>query len=202
MQPATRLRILEYLRKNQTATAHQIGTSLGMTPADIRYHLAILEESGLAEVIDRRVEGRGRPEKIYCVSSEILGSGLAELVEAMAVAWWGRLDGRPQESAIRLAAQALLGENGIDPALNLTRKLALLVDRLNQLHYRARWEAGAAGARVILGHCPYKKIIDRHPELCRLDRHLMESQLALTVRQVKKLEPGRDGYPRCIFVLA
>ena len=201
MQPTTRIKILEYLRRNQTATAHEMGVSLGMTDADIRYHLAILAENGLIEVIDRRVERRGRPENIYCVSNEALGSGLAELVEAMAVAWWGRLEGSAQEAAIQSAAEQLAGKNEIEPGLTVTRKLALLVDRLNQLHYRAQWEAGAAGARVILGHCPYRNIIDRHPELCRLDSHLMESHLRLPVKQVKKLERGRDGYPRCIFVL-
>src|SRR5512135_2695077 len=119
MQPTTRIKILEYLRRNQTATAHEMGVSLGMTDADIRYHLAILAENGLIEVIDRRVERRGRPENVYCISNEALGSGVAELVEAMAVAWWDRLEGSTQEAAIRSTAEQLAGKNEIDAGMTI-----------------------------------------------------------------------------------
>jgi predicted ArsR family transcriptional regulator len=66
---------------------------------------------------------------------------------------------------------------------------------LNQLHYQARWEAGAEGPRIILGQCPYAAVIGNHPELCRMDMSLLEGMLDTQVEQRVKLGP------MCIFLV-
>ena len=199
MQPTTRLRILEYLHKNQAASAHEISRGLGMTGANIRHHLAILEANDLVVVIDQRNDGRGRPANVYRVSNQILGSGLNELAEAIIDVWLGDLREEMREAALRSVAEKLAEKDKAVLKTAIPLRLALTVDRLNQLHYQARWEAGATGARVILGHCPYAEIVFRHPELCRMDAHLLGLRLALPVMQVAKLERGIAGLPQCIF---
>jgi len=83
---------------------------------------------------------------------------------------------------------------------NLTQRLTQAVQHLNQLNYQARWEAHADGPRLILGHCPYAAIIDRHPELCRIDSHLLEQLLGQPVTQNAKLMTSPQGSRYCLFV--
>jgi len=81
----------------------------------------------------------------------------------------------------------------------LPRRLTLAVDRFNELHYQARWEAGIDGARFILGHCPYAAIVAEYPELCRMDAYLLEQRSGSPVEQMAKLQPSAKGYPFCVF---
>jgi predicted ArsR family transcriptional regulator len=201
MRPTTRSRILDYLRKHQAATVYEMSRVLGMTGANIRHHLAVLEANDLIEFISQRREGRGRPVNIYGLSRRVLGDGLNELAGAMFEVWLRNATDETREAALRSVAERLAGGDLPDPATAIPRRLALTVDRLNGLHYQACWEAGATGPRVILGHCPYTEIIARYPELCRMDVYLLELQLALPVLQVAKLECSKAGFPQCIFAV-
>jgi predicted ArsR family transcriptional regulator len=195
----TRLRILEHLRRHHTSTAPELGRALGMTAANVRHHLAILVNNDLLEVVGRRREGRGRPERIYGLSRRVLGDGLDELSAALLDE---ALSGRGEEEQgrfLRYVARRLLGENAGATAPSLPRRLAAVVGLLNRLHYRARWEAGPAGPRLILGHCPYAAVIDRHPELCRMDALLLEERLGLPAVQQAKLEASARGETFCMF---
>ena len=81
------------------------------------------------------------------------------------------------------------------------RRLASTVERLNAMHYQARWEAGAEGPRIVLGHCPYAAIIEKHPELCQMDLALLSELLGGKLQQTAKLESGAGGLPFCTFML-
>jgi predicted ArsR family transcriptional regulator len=85
-----------------------------------------------------------------------------------------------------------------DPFVNLpiSKRLAMLVEKLNERHYQSRWEAGAEGPRVIFGRCPYAAVIEGHPELCRMDAEVLVRALNGDVRQVEKIAKGRGA---CIF---
>jgi predicted ArsR family transcriptional regulator len=96
--------------------------------------------------------------------------------------------------ALRLGGNFLPGQD-----IPLPRRLSLAVDRLNELHYQARWEAGIDGARIILAHCPYAAIIAAYPELCTMDAYLLEQRSGLPVEQIAKLQPSVKGYPFCVF---
>jgi len=95
----------------------------------------------------------------------------------------------------------LAGENN-SVGQPLMRRLAATVDHLNQMHYQARWEAGAEGPRIVLGHCPYSAVIERHPGLCRMDTELLGNLVSGKVRQTVKLESGAGGVLYCAFVLS
>lgn len=65
------------------------------------------------------------------------------------------------------------------------------------MNYHARWEAGAEGPRVIFGHCPYAAIIARHPDLCRMDKALLEEWMGRSADQFAKIEI--EGSLVCVF---
>jgi predicted ArsR family transcriptional regulator len=201
MKPTTRLRILDYLRKQQTASALELSRALGMTRANIRHHLVVLESNDLVEVVGQRRGGKGRPENVYGLSRRVLGDSLDELASALLAEWLGRLTEGEREAVLRSVAGRL--GNGYSAAREgvPVQRLAEVVRFLNARHYQARWEAGAAGARLILGHCPFLAIIERHPELCRMDALLLEDCLGQAVSQIAKLERPAHGLPQCVFVV-
>ncbi len=197
----TPARIIEFLWKNQTATAEDLGRGLGLTGANIRHHLSRMQAEDQLAVVSLRTEGRGRPTKVYRLSEQRLGNGLEDLLAALLAAWLDHLPDHDREDALRSIAEQLGGPRDQGLLTSIPRKLALVVDRLNVLHYRSRWEAGPSGARVILSHCPYSGIVGRHPELCRMDAYLLQSQSGMVARQLVKLEGNKEGIPRCIFAL-
>jgi predicted ArsR family transcriptional regulator len=197
MKPTSRLRILDYLRKHHTASAMDLSRALGMTRANARHHLVVLEENDLVQVIGLRKEGRGRPRNVYALSRHVLGDGLDELAHLLLEEWTAAL-GEGQRDRVFRAIAGRLAKRSSGP---LAVRLAETVKQLNQLHYQARWEAGASGAQVILGHCPYAAIIERHPELCRMDAFLLEASLGLEAQQTLKLDRSGQGMPTCVFLV-
>ena len=163
-----------------------------MTPANARHHLGILAADGRAQVVSQRQEGRGRPEKVYRLAGTLMGDNLAALTEALLM-----------EAGTGVEMEALgrrLAGEGPGAGQPLMRRLESTVERLNKMHYQARWEAGAEGPRVVLGHCPYAAVIEAHPELCVMDAALLGRLLGGGVRQSARLEAGAGGTRFCAFV--
>jgi hypothetical protein len=52
---------------------------------------------------------------------------------------------------------------------------------------------------LIFETCPYAGVITNHPELCLMDKKLLEKSLGSRVEQVAKLEKGLRNIPVCIF---
>jgi predicted ArsR family transcriptional regulator len=197
MKPTTRFRILEYIRKYQTTSVRELSSVMGMSGANIRHHLSLLESNDLVESVGIRKEGRGRPRHVFGLSRRVLGNGLDTLSGSLLSLWLEGTSDEKQEVGLKSLASRLAGP--IEPNLPLMKQVMGTVARLNELHYHARWEAGSAGARILLGHCPYAAIIADHPELCRMDAFLLEVRLGASVVQTAKLQMSDKGLPYCAF---
>jgi len=199
MKATTRSRILDHFRKHQTATVRELSRLMGSTGANIRHHLAVLESNYLIEVIGTRKESRGRPMHIYGLSRRMLGDGLDQLAGALMDVWLGEAADEIRDAGLRSVAEWLAGE--ADVKAPVMKRLVRAVERLNELHYQARWEASAAGPRLTLGYCPYMAIITEHPELCRMDELILEKRLGSSVEQTEKLQLSDNGLPFCAFLM-
>ncbi len=192
--PTTRQAILAYLDKHKQATATQLSRALKVSAADIRYHLTTLVKEGLLETADRRIQGRGRPRQVYIPGAASQVNGFLDLVQAL-------LSGIPSQhyqDIINAAARNLAGSLP-DPSKNLSQKLVHTVQRLNQLHYQARWEAHAEAPRIIFSHCPYLSIIGEFPQLCQLDICLLQVLSGHGIHQTARLETAESGERTCQF---
>lgn len=194
---STRQKILTMARRLGTLTAAEVARHLQVGRADARHHLGRLAEEGLLDVFESRTPqaGRGRPQKVYRLRRGAEGDGLAGLLEAL-------LAGKTPVELERTwggAASRLAAGNRAGAEKNSVRRLGLAVDHLNQLHYEARWEAHAGGPQVVLGNCPYWRVIERQPGLCRMDALLLARLLGGEVEQLAKLEQGERGLPVCVF---
>ncbi len=201
MRPTTRLRIIDYLRKQQTGTVRELSRALGMTGANIRHHLVVLEGTDLIEVLGQRRQGRGRPVQVYGLSRRLLGDALDELSSALLEQRLSALQEEEHDASLIALAHRMGAADPADSSLALARRLAATVARLNELHYQARWEASPSGPRLILGHCPYAAIIERHPELCRMDALLLQERLGQGATQTAKLERSSRGETFCAFII-
>lgn len=190
----SRQKILTHLKKTRAASAREIARALKLSAPNVRHHLSVLCSDGRVEMtaVHNR-EGRGRPEKVYSLSEAALGDNLSALAEAVLTV---------AGSSLRMEAVArLVLDDGQFAGLSMNRRLALLVEKLNEMHYQARWEAGAGGPRVLFGRCPYARVVENHPELCAMDVAVLKNALAREVSQTQKNEPVRGLCPFIFQVL-
>ena len=187
-----RQKVLTYFAKSRTASAREIARALKLSAATVRHHLRVLAADGRLELISPRgSNGRGRPEKVYSLPRAALGDNLAALSDALLTEAGSRV---PMETL----ARRLAGESNY-ASQPLARRLNLTVEKFNQMKYHARWEAGSEGPRILFSHCPYAAIIEKHPELCRMDQTLLMELMGQPARQVSRT--GKDGSSVCVFVV-
>ena len=188
----SRQKVLAYLNKSGTASAREIARSLKMSPATVRHHLRILAADGRLERSSLRGrDRRGRPETIYSLPRAALGHNLSALSDALLTEAGSGIHmealGKHLAGASEFAGQPL------------AKRLNLTVEKLNEMNYHAHWEAGSEGPRMIFSHCPYAAIVERHPELCAMDRAMLLQLTAQDALQIFKV--GKEGSSVCVFVV-
>jgi len=183
-----RQKVLTYLTKNRTASAREISRALKMSAATVRHHLRVLVSDGRLEMeAVRGRDGRGRPEKVYTVPRAALGDNLSELAEAI----WTEAGSKLKMEAV---AKRLAGESDFS-SQPIAKRLSLVIEKLNQMNYHAKWEAGAAGPRITFGHCPYAAILVKHPELCEMDAALLSRLMARPAVNESRSETQKNICP-------
>jgi predicted ArsR family transcriptional regulator len=188
----SRQKILTYLKKNRSASVREIARALKISAPNARHHLSVLCSDGRVEFLAiHNRDGRGRPEKLYALSQTALGDNVAALAHALLDLAGSNL----REDAL---ATRMLNADQFE-GLPVTKRLALLVQKLNEMNYQARWEASAEGPRVIFGRCPYVQVIEGHAELCRMDAVILENALGRPVIQLTRTESNFHAYCPFIF---
>jgi len=185
-----RQKVLAYLNKTRSASVQEVSRALKMSAANVRHHLRVLVSDGRLEMISVKPrDGRGRPEKVYSIPRAVLGDNLSRLSEVLL---------SESDIPVEVLAKYLAGEfnSKVQP---VTKRLGLAIEKLNAMKYHARWEAGPDGPRIILGHCPYATIIEKHPELCKMDETLLKELLGQPAQQLTKI--GRDGSLICMLAI-
>ncbi|HET9911907.1 MAG TPA: ArsR family transcriptional regulator [Anaerolineales bacterium] len=191
-----RQKVLSYFDKARTASVREISRALKMSPATVRHHLRVLTSDGRLEtVFARGRDQRGRPEKIYSLPRAALGDNLSALSDALLTEAGSAIQ---VEALAGHLARHLTGEANI-AGQPLAKRLSLIVEKMDQMNYHAHWEAGSGGPRILFGHCPYAAIIEKHPELCRMDEAMLNEWMGLPVTQISKT--GKEGSSVCVFVI-
>lgn len=188
-----RQRVLNYLTKNRTASAREVSRGLKMSIETVRHHLRVLVADGRLEAESAQGrEGRGRPEKVYSLPRAALGDNLSALAEAL-------LGEAGSSVRVEALAKRLAGDVSF-ASQPVARRLNLLVEKLNEMHYHAHWEAGAEGPRVLFGHCPYAAVVGGHPELCEMDANLLALLVSRPVLREVRPETPKNACPFVFLV--
>ena len=187
-----RQKVLAHLNKNRSVSAREIARALQLSAATVRHHLRVLTADGRLEMTSvRGRDGRGRPEKVYSLPASVLGDNLAALSDILLT------EAKPVLK-IDVLAKRLAGQSDLS-SQSLAKRLNLTIEKLNQMNYHARWEAGSEGPRIIFTHCPYAAIIEKHPELCQMDEALIRERIGQAAVQIFKT--GKEGSTICVFVV-
>jgi predicted ArsR family transcriptional regulator len=197
-----RQRVLAYLRKQPAATISQIAQGLELSAATVAHHLRVLKSDGRVAMAGKRhATGRGRPRTVYRVSDLMLGNNLAMLANSLLDMQMVRPASVRNAVVDRLVAGLGSQIGATDPRQSVVRRLGVVVERLNAVHYQASWEAGAQGPRILFAHCPYADIIETHPELCKMDALALGQSLNLSAEQLAKIDPAGRTATHCVFSL-
>lgn len=171
-----------------------------MTTANVRHHLSILTAEGVVEVIGERNAGkRGRPAKLFTLTSYLRQDNLDELANVLLQELFSQQSSADRLVVLRKIAHTLATTNGLSK--NLTQRFYKAIQRLNEMHYDAHWEAHAKAPFLIFRHCPYSRILPEHPVLCQLDALLLEELLGRSAQLIEKLAKDNLGVPYCKFII-
>ena len=200
----SRQQLLAYIRQHHYATVDELRRALRMTPANVRHHLKILLDEKSIRVTGSRptLSRRGRPALIYSPADETDAHNLDRLAAVLLDLLLnngispGVYEQILQKMAEEMAAQA--GKDGVE-LKSLTARLNQAVHLLAGFHYQARWEAHQDAPRMIFTHCPYRSILDGHPELCRMDTLILKKLVSAQIQQTDKLSSDLLGRPFCAF---
>lgn len=194
----TRHRLMDYLGTKQIATSTELSRSLQVTAADVRHHLTLLVEEGLIQVVgERKPRGPGRPARLYSLSPKKKRDNLLLLLEAFLQDVDTTKPKKDKINILQRIAEKIRGPTQSQG--NLTQQLFSSINHLNDINYQARWEAHPDAPRIIFGNCPYSAIISNHPELCQIDKFILEGLLNVNVEQEDKLARDERGILYCLF---
>jgi predicted ArsR family transcriptional regulator len=198
--PDTRTQIMDYLDRHPSITAADLSRALHVTKENIQYHLKILLQDGTLQRIPLSRPGQnppGRPTFLYTLSAQSRPGNIhdlaGKLLEVVLTA------NPPFPSQPGLFEQLASRMFPFQPSANPTQNLRQSIQRLNQHHYQAAWEARASGPMLYFRNCPYAGLIKDHPQLCQLDCAILTSLLHRPVTQLSKIDLDTRTPPACIF---
>jgi len=190
----TKQKILDYLKAFHQGTPLEISQVLGLTPANIRYHLKELENKGkVKKKIIPDPDRVGRPPAHFILSPRFQGENFANLLRS----FLGAVENHPESEILLKAVVKNFPSGGIAAYKSRFQRWNKAVEILNKQHYHAAWEAGPRGPKILLHHCPYLDLPSEHPLLCELDCQILSElfNLQLTINQ----NQTQKGVSTCIL---
>lgn len=201
-QAPTRERILAYLEQNHIVSVIELSRTWGLTRADIRYHFNSLEADGMIERVPRKRNQpaqRGRPVQQYRLAAGPTTGNLVPLCAVLLDTLFCSMSVEEREPALRALAARLAGSDEVAPGM--IQRLNSVCAFLNPRGYQARWEAHVNGPHILLRSCPYVTLLPAHPELCELDRLLLEQLVQVPWQQIARINPEGRKPAACIFTI-
>jgi len=198
----TRRAVLDALRATGQASINQLSESLGLKPITVRHHLAGLQAEGLVEVDEKR-QSVGRPVHVYRLTPQadaLFPQKYHELVE--------RLLDQLKQNFPPETVEMLFTSLAASVAEDVRREFEQLAPEERQIHlidllaregFMARWSYTDQGVKLVEYHCPYFRVGQRHPEICRIDETLIRVAMNSDVAKETCL---LSGDPACTFVVA
>jgi predicted ArsR family transcriptional regulator len=194
-----RQKILNYILEQKSVTVEELSKVFKVTPSNIRHHLSILIEQGSVTILgSKAAEHKGRPAQIYTCTKANNENNLAALAGALLSIVQNNNGQNDNGRILKIVADQMAANLPVDKH-NPTRQLYSAIRMLNRMNYQAHWEAHVENPRIMLGHCPYKALLDHHPEMCRVDEYVLEALLDAPVEQIDKLTHDARGLSQCVF---
>lgn len=190
---ASRVRVLEALRRNGPATVPELASLVGLAPNTVRLHLDQLVDAALVSRARAQPSGRGRPRQVYTAvpDADVSEGAYRELARLLAetLATVGAAAEPAALATGRTWGGELVAENAAAdaPATDGRDEVVALMDDLG---FEPRLTDD--GDAVEMHHCPFQQVAKQHSDVvCGLHLGLMQGalqQLGSPVRATR-LEP-------------
>jgi predicted ArsR family transcriptional regulator len=191
--------ILQYLQRHGEANVKELAALLAVSATAVRDHLVHLQGEGLIEVRAERY-GPGRPRLVYTLSEEArsrfpkqydrLITGL--LRELIALEGLVKVEQLLERVSRRLADEYAPLMEGV----GVVERLSELRGLLELRGVPAEVVEGGEGIRLFA--CPFYDVAQDHPEVCSMERQMIEYVLGEKLALESTI---REGAHTCRFVV-
>jgi len=192
-------KIVEYLQRHGEGTVKDFAAMLEVSATAVREHLIHLQADGLVVTRAER-HGPGRPRLIYCLSEKAQSlfpkqyDRLISLLlrELIALEGADKLDQILDRVSQRLAGEYADRMAGTDVAARLGELRRLLEQR------GVPAEVAPEGDGIKLFACPYYDVAHIHPQVCAMERQMIEYVLGEKLDLQNSI---REGAHSCSFTV-
>ena len=195
-------RIVEMLKRADSATAQELAAQFSTTTTAVRQHLDALEHAGLVERFEGPIVGRGRPAirwRTTSLSQELFPDRHGELTVELLASIRNRLGEAALQQVIdqRAGEQLCAYRNAMDGKPVAVRVRAL-AERRTQEGYIAEAIPQGDGWLLVEHHCPICVAATECQGLCRSELDVFQQALGpeVTVRREQHL---LSGDTRCAY---
>jgi predicted ArsR family transcriptional regulator len=196
----TRQRVLQLVASSGPVAAPEIAARLDLTPAAIRRHLGVLEQTdqiAVHETVGTGPARRGRPARRYVATSQgqaALSHRYSELA-AEAMRFLAETGG---PSAVEAFAERRVSEleqrlsEPVKAGSTTSDRVHALADALSVDGYAAsaRPVPGGHAVQLCQGHCPVQDVAHEFPQLCEAEARAFSRLLGVHVQRLATLASG------------
>ncbi len=196
-------RIIERLKRADTATAPELAAEFGLTDTAIRQHLEALESAELVERSSGPSSGRGRPPthwRLAPSASSLFADRHADLTVELIASIRSALGEEALDRVVRTRAERQLAT--YTAALAGSNSISDKVQRLAKLRSAEGYLAEAIESddsmALVEHHCPIQGAADSCAGLCSAELDLFQKALGPDVA-VAREQHLLDGGQRCAY---
>lgn len=197
---STRDRVLRLVVEAGPVSVVELATTLGLTTAGVRRHVAALEDEGSIAVHRAALptSGRGRPARRWVATErgqKTLSSAYSDLA-AQALAFLAETAGPTAVAGFARARAEHLGRRHAEAVsaagADLGARVAVLAERLAADGYAATARPVPTGTAIQLcqGHCPIQDVAAQFPEFCEAETKVFSELLDVHVQRLSTLASG------------
>lgn len=194
---STRSRVARSILQHGPSTANDLAERLGLTPAAVRRHLAVLLDTGQVRSRQQRIygpRGRGRPAKVFELTDVGRGT-FYQAYDQLAINALHYLRSHAGEQAV-LEFSAGVTDAVLQRFATLVGEYdtpaEALVEALTAEGFVASLQPVASGVQLCQYHCPVAHVAAEFPELCEAETQAFAKVLDSHVQRLATIAHG-DG---------
>ena len=196
-------RIIEVLKRAESATAHELAEQFNTTTTAVRQHLDSLEQSGLVERFEGAILGRGRPAirwRITPLTAELFPDRHGELTVELLESIKTSLGEEALQKVIdqRASEQVASYRNTLGDTAAVPVRVRALADRRSEEGYLAEVVDDGGDLLLIEHHCPICTAATVCQGLCRSELEVFQAALGPSVN-ITREQHLLSGDTRCAY---
>ena len=196
-------RIIERLKRAESATAPELAGEFGLTDTAIRQHLEALEIAELVERVIAPSSGRGRPPvhwRLAPASSSLFADRHSDLTVDLIASIRSALGEEALQQVVRTRAERQLANyrTALDSATTVSEKVHRIAELRNAEGYLAEAIDGDGEVTLVEHHCPIRGAADSCAGLCSAELELFQKAVGPEAT-VAREQHVLDGGQRCAY---